>query len=255
MLNEFRTRYPNGGLISELLQIDHGKYIVRVSVQIEGVTVATGLAAADTIEGAEDQARIRAISLLNLNPSVISPTQNSHQSETVNASLTLNSVTPNTRQNSQQPEQPETIIAPKTTVTQPKTEKNSKPSLSVAPPIEEIPEPESDLNLELSDTYFYSSEPEEDPEIEEEMSLPLNPQPIPTAKPEPKLEPAPIVASEPMDYSDIIARTNVEMKRLGWTSEQGRDYLIGTYGKRSRQLLDDEQLIEFLQYLEGLPTP
>lgn len=235
MLNEFRTRYPNGGLISELLQIDHGKYIVRVSVQIEGVIVATGLAATDTIEAAEDQARIRAVALLNLNAS---PTINIQE------------------QNSSKPE---TLITQKATVTQPKTEKKAKQPLPITPPIEKAPEPpepilepeEFELTLE-PETFSYLSEPEdEDIPLMEDEAMPLiNTEVIPSVSPEPSKKPF----NEPTDYSDIIARTNVEMKRLGWTSEQGRDYLIGTYGKRSRQLLEDEQLIEFLQYLESLPT-
>jgi len=60
--------------------------------------------------------------------------------------------------------------------------------------------------------------------------------------------------ASPMDFS-IIGRTNMELKRLGWTNQQGRDYLIETYGKRSRQLLTDEQLLDFLHYLESEPSP
>jgi hypothetical protein len=60
---------------------------------------------------------------------------------------------------------------------------------------------------------------------------------------------------EPIDFSEIIARSNVELKRLNWTNDQGKNYLLQTYGKRSRQFLSDEELIEFLQYLEIQPTP
>jgi hypothetical protein len=63
------------------------------------------------------------------------------------------------------------------------------------------------------------------------------------------------VKENSLDFSEIIARSNMELKRLGWTSEQGRNYLLHTYGKRSRQLLSDEQLIEFLAYLEQQSTP
>ena len=52
-----------------------------------------------------------------------------------------------------------------------------------------------------------------------------------------------------------IARSDEELKRLGWTSEQGRNYLLETYGKRSRQLLSDGELLEFLRYLEKQPSP
>jgi formylglycine-generating enzyme required for sulfatase activity len=63
--------------------------------------------------------------------------------------------------------------------------------------------------------------------------------------------------ASPIDYSDLIARTNVELKRLGWTNQQARDYLLRTYtyGKRSRQLITDAQLLDFLHYLESEPSP
>ncbi len=60
---------------------------------------------------------------------------------------------------------------------------------------------------------------------------------------------------EPVNFSEVIAQTDCEMQRLGLTKEQGRDHLIKTYGKRSRFLLTDEQLHEFLQYLVSQPTP
>lgn len=57
------------------------------------------------------------------------------------------------------------------------------------------------------------------------------------------------------DRSEEIAKIGLEMKRLGWTTEQGRNYLKRTYGKRSRQELDDSELIDFLRYLETQISP
>ena len=57
------------------------------------------------------------------------------------------------------------------------------------------------------------------------------------------------------DLSDIIAKTSVELKRLGWTNSQGREHLQKVYGKRSRQQLTDPELIDFLNYLESQPSP
>ena len=65
MLNQFRLQYPQGSLTSELVMIDHGLYIVRSRVEVGEVTLATGLAGATTVESAEDQARLRALALLN----------------------------------------------------------------------------------------------------------------------------------------------------------------------------------------------
>jgi hypothetical protein len=68
----------------------------------------------------------------------------------------------------------------------------------------------------------------------------------------PEETPTPTVDSE--DRSDEIARISVEMKRLGWTTTKGREHLKLTYGKRSRQELNDEELLDFLKYLESQPS-
>jgi hypothetical protein len=57
-----------------------------------------------------------------------------------------------------------------------------------------------------------------------------------------------------LDFSPAVIETNEELKRLGWTSEQGKKYLLSTYGVRSRMLLSEEQLEEFLKYLKAQPN-
>jgi hypothetical protein len=47
----------------------------------------------------------------------------------------------------------------------------------------------------------------------------------------------------------------VEMRRLGWSIDQGRDYLQAHYGKGSRRQLSQTQLQEFLDHLRGLNCP
>ncbi|MEH2221682.1 hypothetical protein [Nostoc sp.] len=59
----------------------------------------------------------------------------------------------------------------------------------------------------------------------------------------------------PADLSDVIAKTDVEIQRLSWTPEQGREHLIKVYGKRSRTLLTEEELHGFLKYLQSQPNP
>jgi hypothetical protein len=53
-------------------------------------------------------------------------------------------------------------------------------------------------------------------------------------------------------FDELIKQSDIELKRLGWTKEQGRDYLLENYGKRSRLMLTDVELLEFLQYLKSL---
>jgi hypothetical protein len=61
--------------------------------------------------------------------------------------------------------------------------------------------------------------------------------------------------NEPVNLSDVIAQTDVEIERLGWTPEQGKDYLLKTYAKRGRSLLSEEELRNFLTYLKSQPDP
>ena len=66
ILAQFRSLYPTGALITELLQISHGQYIVRATVKIEDVIRSTGMASALNIEEAEDKSRERALMVLGI---------------------------------------------------------------------------------------------------------------------------------------------------------------------------------------------
>jgi hypothetical protein len=63
------------------------------------------------------------------------------------------------------------------------------------------------------------------------------------------------IAPEPVDLSDAISKIDVEMERLSWTKPQGRDYLVRTFDKKSRQQLTNDELLQFLSHLKSLPTP
>ncbi len=51
------------------------------------------------------------------------------------------------------------------------------------------------------------------------------------------------------DFNEVIRSIDEEMRRLNWSRGEGKDYLVKTYGVKSRLKLTDEQLIEFLNYL------
>lgn len=99
--------------------------------------------------------------------------------------------------------------------------------------------------------------------MESTVELPKD-APKPSAKPEkvskrkesPEVQPTPTPSSSELgDRSEEIMKIGIEMKRLGWSMEQGREYLKRTYGKRSRQELDDAELLDFLHYLERQLSP
>lgn len=280
MLAQLQSLYPTASLISELVQIDHGKYIVRASVQIEGITRATGMAAAPTVEEAEDQARSRALMVLGITttpqPQIESLSEAKSMAE---AKTTKSSDVAQTKENfpaSTPPRIPVSAFTPSpidtpNLETQPSTP--IPPTVSATPTIENnsqdfeqnlavSPSPELRLDIQPEDFGVISNSQSEHQPLPEigSSNVTLFPQRSHNNTPnEVMAAPAPTTRkkqkSEPVDQSDDIAKIGVEMQRLGWTTEQGRDYLIQTYGKRSRHLLDSEELRDFLKYLESQPTP
>lgn len=248
MLSEFRVRYPHGSLISELLMLEQGKYLVRALVQNEGVTLATGLAAAETVEQAEDRARSRALAALGIErestltpaPAVSETTDSdlfskpasiSSSSEPLRSSEPESSDFSHAQNNFVEAAQP----TPASTETQPLWWEEEQPPQEIAKAEESRSPTRSSKRKKAANTQPLS--PSSPSEPGEAVSHPTSD------------------SSAPLDYSDIIAKTNVELKRLRWTNEQGRKFLEEHYGKRSRQLLDHAELLEFLHYLESQPTP
>lgn len=230
ILTQFRANYPNGSLVAELLTIHQNNYVVRAIVQLGGMTLASGMATASTVEQAEDQAKIRALETLGLANNGVShpaPTAYSLPSSLMAAT-----------------------IAP-------------LPNLTPPP----LPQSNPEAKSELPVTSY--SEAEHTPAIPELPPLPDAPTPTPAVelpassgkpakrKATPAPEPVAVAQTTPLtesDRSDELARISVEMKRLGWSTEEGRSYLKRTYGKRSRQELEDEELLDFLRYLETQPS-
>ena len=267
MLTQFRVLYPQGSLISDLVKIDRGKYIVRASIEVNGVTLASGMAAAETVEQAEDRARIRALTLLNLNEPKIAA-RNRNNSEIV--PKIADNTEPITNRSAKVKIADRTSVAknPFTTKVEPLS-KQIQPSLEIVEkpsPAENIVE-ESILNSQTKEIEIPSkqttfiAEPEPEPKLDLVLEPVENQLDIPP--PEENEEPEPNLAIEDRDnsdtieleYSEVIAQTDFEMKRLGWDKELGRAYLMETYGKRSRHSLDGKELLEFLKYLKLQPDP
>ncbi|MBD2295581.1 hypothetical protein H6G06_19415 [Anabaena sphaerica FACHB-251] len=255
MLAQFQSLYPNGSIISELVQIFQGKYIVRVSLQIEGVTRATGMAGADTVEIAEDQARNRALMVLGItnatgeteafSPKPISPVT---VNPTVKTATLLNEYVPeigdvvssqwpqasNTKNDTSNQALDQSFSA---TTTRQELFDTSAPNLEIVASPEPEPQPFPEItNSNVTPFTPRSYSPPEDAGLRSGI-----------AKSKRK--------SEPVNLSDVIAQTDVQIERLGWTKEQGREHLKKTYGKLGRSLLSEEELLDFLNYLKSQPDP
>jgi hypothetical protein len=241
MLQKLRQRYPQVALISELVQIDHGKYIVRAIIEIEGKTVVTGLAAADTVEIAEDRARERALLLLEAENTPDLQLVEKVSPNNISLPSDLPKTVPSTKKSTKTAKvteipRPEAKIEPELPQVQDIPPAKIEPEL---PQVKDIPLPEPEpLLLETeTDNYSLLSELPEEASLTEEE--PPAPEPV-------------VVIPEEIDYSVLKTKIDVEMKRLAWTTEKGREYLISTYGKKSRLLLTNEELLEFYNYLSSI---
>jgi hypothetical protein len=261
MFTQLRVRYPTSSLVTELSAIDHGKYIVRCLVQVEGITLVTGLAAAETVELAEDQARSRALAVLGID-TTSEETETSIVPQEVAVPLQLKPTTSTTNSSDtlvhNQPTQfPEASQTSDTRSMSFVESRGEEFTASIAPTpwlADEISLTDELVQDQVETFYKFEDSPQKVEKVHPTGSHDVPVKSYSTSELE--TDPSGIsTSSEPINFSDIIARTNVELKRLGWTNQQGRDYLVQTYGKRSRQLLTDDELLDFLNHLESEPSP
>ncbi|OKH25571.1 hypothetical protein NIES593_04320 [Hydrococcus rivularis NIES-593] len=292
MLTQFRKRYPHASLISELVQIDRDKYIVRALVQVGGMTVATGLAAADTVEQAEDRARSRALAILEIDEAIIVPSE-------VTATETPKTESVKTRESQTAVSQPlEKIDRAEISSSQSSTtdrlrtisdslagaQRNSGDNLEEdalrlsgrdrtpafvqaqdkVESSESLPLLSNGVTSAQTTGAFAKSEGSQenvsfresmtsDPE-EARLSFQETAEASEVVSESAQLPQETATPSPTLSFDEMMLQTTVQMKRLGWTDKQGREYLIEAYGKRSRHLLNDEELLDFLRYLESLPS-
>ena len=241
MLQKLRQRYPQVALISELVQIDHGKYIVRAIIEIEGKTVVTGLASADTVEIAEDRARERALLLLEAENTPDLQLVEKVSPNNISLPSDLPKTVPSTKKSTKTAKVTE-IPRPEAKIELELPQVQDIPPAKIEPELPQVqdiplPEPEPLLLETETDNYSLLSELPEEASLTEEE--PPAPEPV-------------VVIPEEIDYSVLKTKIDVEMKRLAWTTEKGREYLISTYGKKSRLLLTNEELLEFYNYLSSI---
>ena len=279
-LAKFRQRYPQGSLVGELVDIDRGTYIVRVSVRVENVVLATGLAAAERVETAEDAARARAIAALVLDgyPAIVEAgsnpqveTQTSAQIADLNPVITSSTEAIPRERSDTSSNNGSTKNDNLVNFADYPTEKPT--SLNVTDTNKQSVSSTSQAELQLIDESKANealtseqSVPTPDQPRETSGNLFEGTQPAETSVEQLLEEGAQMSASnsnspthsnnlEERNFIEIKQKTDIEIKRLGWTRDDGREFLKSRYGKRSRLHLTDEQLLEFLHYLENQPSP
>ncbi|NJN20152.1 MAG: hypothetical protein HC812_01765 [Leptolyngbya sp. RL_3_1] len=270
LFQQFRQRYPTGSLTSALVRVQDSAFVVRVQLNLEGKAVVTALAADAVLEIAEDRARQRAFSLLGIHAASSGQAADQAampQPPSLETPSPAAQIAPNPQAVPAKPHSPQ-ASGVKTELPQTRISTRISTSLPAQPPAQP-PASKAETDAE---TGFASLPPEE-----AELSAPLDLIPDPaaallvTTAPEAATTPKAAMAESitvpqvqiasdlpmpaPIDLSDVIAQTDVELKRLAWSVADGREYLEQTYGKRSRHDLTDEELLAFLLHLESLPTP
>ena len=223
LLKSFRDRYPTGGLCAELLLYQDGVYAVRATVTVDGNPIFSGMAAAANLAEAEDQARDRALSLLALEDEFRDKSRSA-------VDPSAGPDTASTTASQPSPAPPENLSEDLPSVLSTDTVADSTPAPNSTDPISPAlsPEEPAPASWELPGSV--------DPAIKAAAIAQL-----------------PDMSGGPVDLSDILAQTDVELRRVNWDVYKGREHLERTYGKRSRHELTDEELLSFLLYLETLP--
>lgn len=255
LLTAFRQHYPQGSVVSTLVRIHDGLYIVRGAVMVEDRILATGLAAHSVLETAEDNACVRALDHSGL--SEIGPISPPHRAVPTAEQGSAPQPSP---PSSPAPVQPGSLPTAKPGMTaqgeEPLRAEANPSSLDLGwddPPSTPAQILDASLDAPLKSASLGSASLESAPLTSKPLAAVVT-SPSPNDF-EPDLLSFEGLPTPSIDLSDIIAQTDVELQRLGWNVNQGREFLEKTYGKRSRHDLTDEELLEFLLFLETQPTP
>ena len=266
MFAEFRALYPAGQLICELLTVHHGKFVVRCLVQVDGKTLATAMSAAESVEDAEDRARLRAIAVLGF----AAP-------DRASASVSQAPVAPVAPVAAVPVPPPDAVpvpvgpaLAPLPVLEMPVADKLPLPHPSNfvkteaklnEEPIAPVPEPLPPTVDRAEATGFVPKQLDSDAWLSSIYGEPIAELDMPAASQSEVLQGAaqlrelqPIAVGIPSDAiednSDTIAHIEAILRRLKWTKKQETDCLEHNYGQSSQRELSSEQLVDFLEYLE-----
>jgi len=236
MFAQFRAQYPQGRIQTEMLPKIDGLHAFRAIVSEGDAIMGTATAVDSDLEIAEDRAVKRALAIAGVafdngfdnsygNYAGRSPilTQVSREPSTINSLPSANFNTLGSLGSSNL---------------------SNSDSHSMT---------HTTQTIHAESAIDYTSEYGENEHLPE-ADVDLSPLPHATHTTPSKSSP-PQISPEPVDLSDAISKIDVEMERLSWTKTQGRDYLVRTFDKKSRQQLTNDELLQFLSHLKSLPTP
>jgi hypothetical protein len=276
MFDRFWQQYPQGSILSDLVQIHEDLYVVKVTLASGGQPLVATLAAADRLATAESMAREQAMQILGC-AETVAPLPPEIAPEPIPRPKTMPA--PSAPAIDTQTSSPESIDPENSVVAEPaSTETFAAPLTTKEPELSVDPEPSdesasllsADLSMESLSSNGSSSaqlemaapalpvlEVSPTPKVSEEsvVTAPAKTRSKKASAP-PVESPPPATPSDdaaPLSVTDIIPLINMELKRLNWSREQGRDYMVSLYNKRASSLLSDEELFGLLQHLRDEP--
>jgi hypothetical protein len=334
--DRFRQQYPQGSIISDLVQIHGDQYVVKVSVSLENTVLVSTLAADANLMLAENRAMERALTILGIRdlqqpahepvnltvkplpalPVGLTNSVEQPQAAMASESLPTNlpepvanlvetiASRPATHGSEATSDQTCPQVAPKVIESPIIIEETALPPVPAAPAPEPIriqvgvasgiseqpmnfdiepslPEPGVEIAISTTNGKVATdSAPPEIPATLPEPSIETVPEPeVTVAKStrtkkaattqdplpavtahETPLTEAPLdettvpIAEPPLSVTDMIPMINMELKRLGWSKERGREYMVSLYNKRASALLSDDELFGLLQHLQAEPV-
>lgn len=256
LLTQFRATLPHGAVVAELLTVQEGQFAVRALVQVGGQTLASGMATAPHIEQAEDRAKERALQAFGISSTGAAGAPNSTPVPATAARFSpppspqvTSAVTPADSYSGSSAARLDPV--PTEADSLPVADFYSHMTLAAQADADEVPPPLPPMQR-ASD--LLPPKPTAEPSAADPATARASEKP---KRPEPTAEEpsAATAIPESVDLSDVIAQTDIELRRLGWTASMGRTYLEQAYNKRSRAELSELELYEFLSYLTSQPTP
>ncbi len=211
VFSQFRSQYPQGSIVTEMLSKVDGMHTFRAAIKDSDIVLATATAVDSDLETAEDRAIKRALTILGIT---------FESSYGIQATLM-----PQITQPALKPTNTEHLL-----------------KLSGELMNNEVNEP---INYQAHEKYGNKYESNEKysekfrNENIEEVPIPIKPAKTEQFK------------QEPIDLSNQLSQIMVEMERVGWTKQQGKDYLQRKYKKTSRDQLSASEVFDFLEYLKS----
>lgn len=288
MFDRFWQKYPQGSILSDLVQIHNSTYVVRVTLSSAGQPLVATLAAAEQLETAQSLARSQAMQMLGCGETVELLSVNGFNPLVMEETpaLIVPSAIPDEilaepdlpvamTQSAPEPSGNLELATNQPSVELTKSQASANDEPAFYPETEQLPltngsaatpQLEIEMPVETSESIAPSTLPlverlQEDTAIEEPtVEIPIS---SPPAKSRSKKAPVaensppsllndtsePPADAAPLSVTDIIPLINMELKRLNWSREQGRDYMVALYNKRASSLLSDEELFGLLQHL------